>query len=347
MKNGIHHLGEEHKKKKNFFVYVENQKIKKNYSDYTLKKVAKKVAKDLLGSKEKIIFHLEEKGKSGKTYGPYIGSQKGQKIEVKTYKMSGGLNGEIKNKIPGNSNRIPGNSNRIPGNSNRIPGNLEKPIQETFTLSAESISEGNRANRILHQNSTINPNSARARNNVAQAAQLAANAANSALLAVNEAQQTNNPGAKLAAANALNTAANVVANITANNVLSIVNTVNGTNNKSAQLAAANTMATAANTMATTANVIATITSNNALLAVNAAQQANNKSATNVLQQTNNQGEQLAAAANALNTAAINALLAVNATQQINNQGVKMAAVNNLNAAVSSLSIAANNVLNSN
>jgi hypothetical protein len=295
MKNDIHHLGEEHKKKKNFFVYVENQKIKKNYSDYTLKKVAKKVAKDLLGSKEKIIFHLEEKGKSGKTYGPYIGSQKGQKIEVKTYKMSGGLNGEIKNKIPGNSNRIP-------GNSNRIPGNLEKPIQETFTLSAESISEGNRANRILHQNSTINPNSARARNNVAQAAQLAANAANSALLAVNEAQQTNNPGAKLAAANALNT---------------------------------------------TANVIANITSNNALLAVNAAQQANNQSTTNVLQQTNNQGEQLAAAANALNTATNNALLVVNAAQQINNQGVKMHATNNLNAAVSSLSIAANNMLNSN
>jgi hypothetical protein len=94
MKNELHHL-EQKQKKKNFFVYVDNQKLNKNYSDYTLKKVAKKVTKDLLGSKKEIIFHLEEKGKSGKKYGPYMGSQKGEKIEVKTYKMKGGVITEV------------------------------------------------------------------------------------------------------------------------------------------------------------------------------------------------------------------------------------------------------------
>jgi hypothetical protein len=38
MKNNIHHLGQEQQKKKKYSVYVENEKINKDYSDYSLKK---------------------------------------------------------------------------------------------------------------------------------------------------------------------------------------------------------------------------------------------------------------------------------------------------------------------
>lgn len=53
-------------------------------------KIAKKVTSELVGKKKQIIFHLREKGKSGKTYG-YIGNIKDGKANVKIHKMSGGV----------------------------------------------------------------------------------------------------------------------------------------------------------------------------------------------------------------------------------------------------------------
>jgi len=95
MKNDIHHLGHQNQKKRNFVVIIDNQKLNKNYSDYTLKNVTKKVTKDLLGSKKEIIFHLEEKGKSEKKYGPYKGHKESGEFFVKKHKkMSGGVIGQ-------------------------------------------------------------------------------------------------------------------------------------------------------------------------------------------------------------------------------------------------------------
>ena len=99
MKNYIH-LDQEKKKKRNFFVVINNKDFDKIYSDYTLKKVAKNVVNDLLGLKKNIIFYLREKGKSGKTYGPYIGNTEDGKIVVKSYKMSGGVIGQVYNPPP-------------------------------------------------------------------------------------------------------------------------------------------------------------------------------------------------------------------------------------------------------
>ena len=78
------------KKKKMKFEVIINTKTRGIYSDFTLSKVAKKVTIDLIGKKKHIIFHLREKGKSGKTYG-YIGNIKDGKANVKIHKMSGGV----------------------------------------------------------------------------------------------------------------------------------------------------------------------------------------------------------------------------------------------------------------
>jgi hypothetical protein len=60
------------------------------YSDFTLKETAKKVTMEIIGKKKHIIFQLQEKGKSGKIYGPYIGYIKNGKAVIKLNKMSGG-----------------------------------------------------------------------------------------------------------------------------------------------------------------------------------------------------------------------------------------------------------------
>ena len=52
------------------------------YSDFTPMKVAKKVTSELVGKKKQIIFHLREKGKSGKNiwlYWEYSGWKGGGK----------------------------------------------------------------------------------------------------------------------------------------------------------------------------------------------------------------------------------------------------------------------------
>lgn len=43
------------------------------FSDFTLRKVAKKVTSKLAEKNKHIIFQLRENRKNGKTYGPYIG----------------------------------------------------------------------------------------------------------------------------------------------------------------------------------------------------------------------------------------------------------------------------------
>ena len=60
------------------------------YSDYTPIKTAKKVTIEIASKNKKIFFHLREKGKSGKIYGPYIGYIKDGKAIVKINKISGG-----------------------------------------------------------------------------------------------------------------------------------------------------------------------------------------------------------------------------------------------------------------
>jgi hypothetical protein len=78
------------KKKKRKFEVIVNTATHGIYSDFTPMKVAKKVTSELVGKKKQIIFHLREKGKSGKTYG-YIGNIRDGKVVVRTHKMSGGI----------------------------------------------------------------------------------------------------------------------------------------------------------------------------------------------------------------------------------------------------------------
>ena len=82
-------LNPEKKKKRKFEVII-NTKTHGIYSDFTPMKVAKKVTIDLIGRKKHIIFHLREKGKSGKTYS-YIGNINDGNVVVKIHKMSGGV----------------------------------------------------------------------------------------------------------------------------------------------------------------------------------------------------------------------------------------------------------------
>jgi len=77
---------------KRYFEVIINNKFQGIYSDSSPIKTARKIAKDLLGNKKSIIFYLKEKSKSKKNYGPYIGYMNNQKIVVKKYKMSGGVN---------------------------------------------------------------------------------------------------------------------------------------------------------------------------------------------------------------------------------------------------------------
>ena len=78
------------KKKKRKFEVIVNTATQGIYSDFTPMKVAKKVTSELVGKKKQIIFHLREKGKSGKTYG-YIGNIRDGKVMVRIHKMSGGI----------------------------------------------------------------------------------------------------------------------------------------------------------------------------------------------------------------------------------------------------------------
>jgi hypothetical protein len=78
------------KYKKRYFEVIMNTSTKGIYSDFTPMKVAKKVTSELVGKKKQIIFTLREKGKSGKNYGPYIGSIKDGRVVVRIHKMSGG-----------------------------------------------------------------------------------------------------------------------------------------------------------------------------------------------------------------------------------------------------------------
>ena len=83
-------LKPEKKKKRKFEVIIDTA-THGIYSDITPMKVAKKVTSELVGKKKNIIFHLREKGKSGKKYGPYIGYIKDEKAIVRIKKMSGGV----------------------------------------------------------------------------------------------------------------------------------------------------------------------------------------------------------------------------------------------------------------
>ena len=78
------------KKKKRKFEVIMKTATQGIYSDFTPMKVAKKVTSELVGKKKQIIFHLREKGKSGKLYG-YIGSIRDGKVVVRIHKMSGGI----------------------------------------------------------------------------------------------------------------------------------------------------------------------------------------------------------------------------------------------------------------
>ena len=77
-------------RKKRKFEAIVNTATQGIFSDFTLRKVAKKVTSELIGKKKQIIFHLREKGKSGKLYGPYIGNIRDGKVVVRIHKMSGG-----------------------------------------------------------------------------------------------------------------------------------------------------------------------------------------------------------------------------------------------------------------
>ena len=79
------------KKKKRKFEVIMNTGIHGIHSDFSLRKVAKKATMDLARKNKHIIFHLREKRKSGKTYGPYIGNIKDGKAIVRIHKMSGGV----------------------------------------------------------------------------------------------------------------------------------------------------------------------------------------------------------------------------------------------------------------
>jgi hypothetical protein len=94
------------KKKKRKFEAIVNTATQGIYSDFTPMKVAKKVTSELVGKKKQIIFHLREKGKSGKTYGPYIGNIRDGKVVVRTHKMSGGEIGCVFNRITPNNFKV-------------------------------------------------------------------------------------------------------------------------------------------------------------------------------------------------------------------------------------------------
>ena len=83
------------KKRRRKFEVIINNKFKGNYSSYTPIKTAKKVTNDLIGNKKYIMFHLQEKLKNGKIYGPYIGYIKDGKTFAKLYKMKGGVIGKV------------------------------------------------------------------------------------------------------------------------------------------------------------------------------------------------------------------------------------------------------------
>jgi hypothetical protein len=78
------------KMKKRDFEVIMNTATKGIYTDFTPMKVAKKVTSELVGKKKHIIFTLREKRKSGKIYGPYIGSINDGKVVARIHKMSGG-----------------------------------------------------------------------------------------------------------------------------------------------------------------------------------------------------------------------------------------------------------------
>ena len=93
------------KKKKRKFEAIVNTATQGIYSDFTPMKVAKKVTSELVGKKKQIIFHLREKGKSGKTYG-YIGKVRNGKVVVRIHKMRGGEMGCVFNKITPNNFKV-------------------------------------------------------------------------------------------------------------------------------------------------------------------------------------------------------------------------------------------------
>ena len=97
------------KKKKRKFEAIVNTATQGIYSDFTPMKVAKKVTSELVGKKKQIIFHLREKGKSGKKaklYGPYIGNIRDGKVVVRIHKMRGGEMGCVFNKITPNNFKV-------------------------------------------------------------------------------------------------------------------------------------------------------------------------------------------------------------------------------------------------
>ena len=97
-------LKPEKKKKRKFEAFV-NTATQGIYSGFTPMKVAKKVTSELVGKKKQIIFHLREKGKSGKTYG-YIGKVRNGKVVVRIHKMRGGEMGCVFNKITPNNFKV-------------------------------------------------------------------------------------------------------------------------------------------------------------------------------------------------------------------------------------------------
>ena len=94
------------KKKKRKFEAIVNTATHGIYSDFTPMKVAKKVTSEHVGKKKQIIFHLREKGKSGKLYGPYIGNIRDGKVVVRIHKMSGGEMGCVFNRIMPNNFKV-------------------------------------------------------------------------------------------------------------------------------------------------------------------------------------------------------------------------------------------------
>jgi hypothetical protein len=78
------------KKEKRKFEIIMNTVTHGIYTDFTLRNIAKKVTMEFAKGKKNIIFHLREKKKSGKTYGPYIGYIKNGKAIVRIHKISGG-----------------------------------------------------------------------------------------------------------------------------------------------------------------------------------------------------------------------------------------------------------------
>jgi hypothetical protein len=94
------------KKKKRKFEVIMKTATHGIYSDFTPIKVAKKVTSKLVGKKKQIIFHLREKGKSGKIYGAYIGSIRNGNVVVRIHKMKGGEMGCVFNRITPNNFKV-------------------------------------------------------------------------------------------------------------------------------------------------------------------------------------------------------------------------------------------------